>query len=713
MTKTQVTVALGADFLASFSRLPKAQQGKVRKFVSDFRQNPASHSIHLEKVKAAEDPNIRSVRIDQSYRGIMLGPESGQAYVFLWVDQHDAAYRWAEHKLFTIHPETGAIQLLHVEEGVQPPPSEEKPEGMFNMFRDRELRRVGVPEALIPLVRTMDTEEDLENCRNRLPQEAYEALFLLAAGDGLEEVERELFASSQSVVVDTGDFAGALDNAHSQRRFVVVSKDSDLQEMLDFPLDRWRVFLHPTQRDLVAGQTSGPFRVLGGAGTGKTVVAMHRAKHLAEHVCKADTERILFTTFNRNLALDIEANLKKICPRELLRKIEVINIDAWAQHHLKRYGFEVNIVPERASESYWQQALLAADPALDLSDRFYRTEWEKMVQQRGVETREEYLQASRIGSGTRLNRRSRSIVWNVFERYRELLTAGGFQEYGDVIRSARRVIEEKQEVLPYRAVVVDESQDMSHEAFSLIRVIAQREGGFRPDSLFVVGDAYQRIYGRRVVLSQCGIPIVGRSRKLKINYRTTEETRKLAVSVLTGRDYDDLDGGTDDQRGYVSLANGQEPLLCSCETFQEEIATIRSFVEELHEYEEPEEGICIVCRTRSKLENYRAGLEATGLHTVVLSGDGTPSEGGTRIATMHRVKGIEFDHIIVAGADGQTVPLEYLVSSAESEVERDELDRQERSLLYVALTRARKNAVITWHGTRSPYLSTVPKAAHH
>ena len=295
----------------------------------------------------------------------------------------------------------------------------------------------------------------------------------------------------------------------------------------------------------------GPVRVLGGAGTGKTVAAMHRAKWLAMNVFAGKNDRILFTTFTRNLAADIRENLAKICPQEALARIEVVNLDKWVSDFLKRNGYSNVIDYGQRINPLWEKALVLAPSELGLDLHFYREEWERVVQPLALSSLSEYIKAARVGRGVRLSRKDRLAVWPVFEDYRALLNENGLREAPDAMRDARLLLENKGDILPYKAVIVDEAQDMGPEAFRLIRQMLP--GSERKNDLFIVGDAHQRIYRYKVVLSQCGVNVRRRSRKLRINYRTTEETRRWAMRLLEGLSVDDLDGGLNEQKGYKSL----------------------------------------------------------------------------------------------------------------------------------------------------------------
>ncbi len=293
-------------------------------------------------------------------------------------------------------------------------PTQEKPTGLFSEVRDRQLVSLGIPESLLSLVRSVSDEEGLDAITSRMPEEAFDALVMLAAGYTVEQVDQELVSSS-SESIDTEDFSSALDTPDSQRRFYVVDDEMELKAILSAPLEKWRVFLHPSQRKLVNRDWNGPVRVLGGAGTGKTVVALHRAKWLAENRCQDGRTRVLFTTFTRNLAADIKANLRKICAEEAFSRIEVTNLDRWVSEYLRKNGYGSQIDFGRRTGPLWEKALTLAPPELGLEPSFYREEWDQVIQPLGITTVFEYFKATRIGRGTRLNRKARKELWAVFE----------------------------------------------------------------------------------------------------------------------------------------------------------------------------------------------------------------------------------------------------------------------------------------------------------
>jgi len=700
--KDTFRVAIFDEFLDAFMKIPRAQQKKVNKFVRVFRENPTASSINYESINTFADQNLKTVRIDQAYRAIVLKPELGNVYVLLWVDNHDEAMAWAKNKKVAIHPETGSLQVLSMDavDAAPPEPAVAAVPPLFEKIRDRELRRIGVPDELLPNVRDLRTPEQLDALQEALPEEAYEALFFLAEGDSLEEVEQAL-ATSPAENVDTSDFEAALDRDSTKRRFVVVTSDEALGAMLDAPMEKWRVFLHPSQRQLVYRSWNGPMRVLGGAGTGKTVVAMHRAAYLAGQVFSDEDDRILFTTFTKNLAADIKANLNKLCTPEALKRIEVVHLDKWVTGLLKRSGYEYEIAywpGDPRLNKAWENSIALAPTGM-FPPNFYRDEWELVIQAKGCEQQKDYIRASRAGRGVRLSRSQRKEIWPVFEEYRHQLERANLREPEDAMRDAAALLGGGSVRVSYRSVIVDEAQDMSTNAFVLLRQIIPEE---RPDDLFIVGDGHQRIYRKKVILGRAGINVRGRrGRRLRINYRTTDEIRKFAVALLEGVDVDDLDGGQDSTKGYKSLMHGEPPRVEVFTTIDEEADAIAEWVKG-----GDVEQTCLVARTKDLRDKYERAMKKRGLETypVKRSAAEDTSAPGLRVATMHRVKGIEFSRMAIAGVSEDNMPWKSTVARSDDDAVRAEAIGRERALFYVASTRAKKAVLITAHGKPSEWL---------
>jgi superfamily I DNA/RNA helicase len=690
-------VALSQDFLLQLSKLPSSIHAKVMKWAVQFQSDPTSPGINYENINAARDSNLKSVRLDRDWRGIVFKPSSGDVYMLLYVGHHDDAYRWAEHRKMGINPVTGAMQLVVVEtiapeqakdNSVSVVSAPEAPQGnapkpLFTVPSDRELISLGVPEEMLPEVRAVESELDLDQLQDRLPVEGYEGLFLLAAGDTVSQIltERETRIDR---AVDTSDFAAALATPESQSRFVIVDDDEAMVAIMNAPLDQWRVFLHPTQRKLASSDRSGPMRVLGGAGTGKTVLAMHRAKWLADNRT-GEQKKVLFTTFTKNLASDIEQNMRTLCGAATLAKLEIRNLDAWVHGFMRSRKLEHRIVYDRkedAASQAWQAAMAVRDTTLDLPDNFYELELEQVVLAQGITTRDQYRTARRIGRQSVLSRAKRDAVWPVFEEYRGQLSSRKLKEVDDAYREvADLLLAEGVHTAEYSAIVVDETQDFGPQALRLLRaMIAPGQ-----NDLFFVGDGHQRIYSRnRAAMGKCGIDIRGRARKLYLNYRTTDEIRRQAVALLEGCEVDDLDDGHDETRRYKSLSHGPAPDMVRVNGLEAGAVEVIDFVNQIRAESAGAEqaSICVIASTAKYRDALTKQFQRAGFATSTISAQSNHQESRDSIyfSTMHRAKGLEFDAVAVV------VPQAFFGPPDET--------ANQRKLMYVSLTRAKRAAMM-------------------
>jgi superfamily I DNA/RNA helicase len=682
-------VGLGQDFLSNLSKIPPAVQNKILKWALRFQADPTASGINYESIKGARDRNLKSVRIDQDWRGIVFKPTSGDLYILMYVDHHDDAYRWAEGRKVAVNPTTGALQLFAIEPVIEPVINQVREENaaqeaesarpLFANLSDGELTSLGVPQELLNVARSIRSEAELDATERHLPVEAYEGLFLVMAGDTVSQV----LASRETRVdrpVDTTNFLVAIETPEAQSRFVVVADEETMAAMLNSPLAQWRVFLHPTQRKLAQSDRNGPVRVLGGAGTGKTVLAMHRAKWLAEQRSATD-KKVLFTTFTRNLAADIEENLKTLCSPGVMQKIEVKNLDAWVHSFLRRHQYEHTIIYDRKkgeAAAAWRQALAMQDSSIALPENFYEEELERVVLAQGVSTKADYRQAKRTGRGVVLTRSKRDAIWPVFEEYRAQLASRRLKEVADAYRDAAALMRAGPK--PYLSIVIDETQDFGPQALRLLRAMVP-EGA---NDLFFVGDGHQRIYPRhRASMSASGIDIRGRSRKLYLNYRTTEEIRKFAVATLQGCEVDDLDEGADEVKRYKSLSHGPLPETLKVPHREDALQRLPSVIRRALD-----DGryTCVIVPRNADAADVEATLKKSDLATTVLGPEqrDQAESKAVRIATMHRAKGLEFDEVVLL------LPTD--LSSL------GPLAANIQQLQYVALTRAKKAATVICYG---------------
>ena len=670
-------------------------------FINKFRNNPKSPSINYEKIENSTDKKICSVRIDDTYRGIVVRQEETGVYLLLWVDHHDEAYQWALRKRCEVNPQTGALQIFDVQLAELTPETESN-KSIFSSISRSDLLKLGVPEIQIPLVKSFEDKEKLFASEKDLPADAFEALSWLAEGFPVEEVIDLMKTDGGSESSgETVDLSKALERPETLKSFVVVNGEDELRRIMAEPLEKWRVFLHPTQRKIVEKNYSGAARVLGGAGTGKTVVAMHRAKVLAKH-CSSD-DRILFTTFTANLASDIKDNLKKICTLEELRKIEVIHLDAWVGNYLRELGHTETICYDSEISNLWDDAVRGSLTALDFTPNFYEEEWNRVVVSQEAFTLADYVKASRNGRGTRLDRKKRIAVWEVLDEYQKLMKERAIRDINTAMYECKTLLLKNGKTRRYKHIIVDEGQDLSDNAYRLIRALAGEE---HENDIFIVGDSHQRIYKNHAVLSKCGINIRGRSSTLKINYRTTEEIRKFAFALLNGIDFDDLDEGTDSGDRCQSLTHGIKPIVQRFESSDAELDYIVQEIKNLVSSGVPINNICVVGRTHKVIEDYISKFTTNGIRSYEIRQNKLDDRNydGIRIATMHRVKGLEFSYVFIVAVNHRIVPLPSAINRTDSISEHESITA-EKCLLYVALTRAQKGAYVTCYGQPSEFLS--------
>lgn len=693
-----VKVAISSDFLTAFARLPRPVQGKVTEFVNKFRNNPMSPGINYEKLNAGIDKKIFSVRIDDTYRGIVVRQQETGVYLLLWVDHHDEAYQWAARKRCEVNPKTGAIQVFDVQNVVERVSVPEKV-SLFATATDDELLKLGVPEVQLDLVRSFVSKEEFHKAEPSMPHDAYEYLSWLAEGFPMEEV-LELVSEEQTAATSSEDLSAALDVSTTLKSFVVVEGEDELRRIMAEPLEKWRVFLHPTQRKIVQKEYSGSARVLGGAGTGKTVVAMHRAKHLAS-MCEGQ-QRILMTTFTANLAADIRENLRKICTLEELRKIEVIHLDAWVNQFLRESGFSAQIGYDDAIDPLWEKAILLANNDLPFDISFYEEEWNRIVVAQEALTLEKYVKATRNGRGTRLDRKKRMQVWKVFENYQNLMKENQIRDINTAMYECTKLLQSAGKRSKYISIIIDEGQDFSDNAYRLIRALAGEE---HPNDIFIVGDSHQRIYRNHPTLSKCGINVRGRSSILKINYRTTEEIRKHAFALLNGISFDDLDDDLDLGDKCQSLTHGEKPVVENFNNANDEFDFIFDEVKKLKENGVALTDICVVARTKKLVDDYIALFTRVGIRSYAIKRNKVDDRSfdGLRVATMHRVKGLEFKHVFIAAVNNRIIPLPSAINKTDAVSEAESIT-SEKCLLYVAMTRAQKGVYITSYGRKSEFL---------
>ncbi len=695
----KVTVAFADNFLSSFATLPRQIQVKVTDFINKFKNNPTAMKHHFEKLQNTQDEKLYSAKIHDSYEVILAIEKETGVYLLLWVDYQDKAYEWAKRKKCLINKELGSIQVFDVLTDKQNDIDENN--HLFKAYSDTELVEIGVPYEQLLLVKNIKNIEEFNKQKNSFSKETYEYLEWLANGFSYQEV-KELYDLQKLVdePIPT-NLAEALQNNNTKQSFVVVEGEEELEQIMSEPLEKWRIFLHPSQRKLVEKNYNGPARVTGSAGTGKTVVAIHRAKQLVKQL--EPEKKILFTTFSSNLAKDIQENLRKICNATDMKKIEVINLDAWVAQFLKLNGYQYTISYDNEKiDEIWERALNESGEKINYDYTFIRDEYVKIIICQEELSLQAYMNASRIGRGIRIDRPTKLKIWHVVEEYLRILKDEQIKDIDTAMFECRMVLKNYKKKLVYQNIIIDEGQDFSTNAYKLLRLMAGEE---HQNDMFIVGDAHQRIYNKKAVLSKCGIQVRGRGNVLRLNYRTTEETRKYAFALLKNIPFDNLDNEIENYDKCQSLTHGDIPIVQNFREGNEEIDYLRKEIKKLTESGVDIKDICVVARTNKHVSHYNSAFTEKGMRVYEIKGSKTDDRNyeGLRIATMHRVKGLEFQYVFVVACNDRVIPLASAINNVDP-IAKEENMVAERCLLYVALTRVQKKAYITSYGKMSDFI---------
>ena len=672
-------------FTDSLGRLTAQAQKAAKTTAFDLQLDPTSNGLSFHKLDRAKDSNFWSVRVNADIRIIVH--RTASSILLVYVDHHDDAYRWAERRKIERHPTTGAMQLVEVRERVEeveifkpreveatPLPITKPSARLFDNLRKVELMAFGVPEEWVNDVRAA-TEDTLFDIIEHLPQEAQEALLKLAVGERPEPPE--------PAPAEADPFA----HPDAQRRFRVLTNAEELKQALDYPWDKWAVFLHPAQADLVERSFSGPTRVSGSAGTGKTIVALHRAVHLARANPSA---KVLLTTFSKPLAnalrnklTSLVGNEPTVSARIVVKPVSAVGYDL----HSELFG-----QPQIASSTLIKSLIVKSASEIEghrFSTHFLVGEWSDVVDAWQLRSWEDYRDVSRLGRKTRIGGKQRETLWAIFERVRVGLRERNVVTWSDVFgRLADRLSQSGPR--PYDFAVIDEAQDLGvAEARFFAAMAAGRNNG-----LFFAGDLGQRIFQQPFSWKALGLDVRGRSFTLRINYRTSHQIRAHADRLLPST-VSDVDGITEGRRGTVSMFDGPPPTVLACSDEDHECREVAAWImQRLNEGCAPRE-IGVIVRSDTELKRARIATKAAGVRAVELSEKVEVEDGAVSISTMHFAKGLEFRSVVVMACDDEVIPQSERIESVADDADLEEIYNTERHLLYVACTRARDHLLVT------------------
>lgn len=681
-------------FTDSLARLTGDEQKAVKTTAFDLQLNPAHPSMSLHRIEQSKDKRFWSVRAGSDIRIVLHKTQS--SLLLCYVDHHDKAYDWAARRKLETHPTTGAAQWVEVRETVQQivvpvyvqteRPLAQKPRAMqpnplFANRPDAELLGYGVPAEWLADVKAA-TEDSLLALADHLPAEAAEALLELATG-GKPRVPAPATANP-------------FDHPDAQRRFRVMSNVAELETALNYPWEKWTVFLHPEQRQWVERDYTGPARVSGSAGTGKTIVALHRAAHLARS--NADS-RVLLTTFSDTLASALHTKLKRLLSGEprLAERLDVVSLNAIGQRLYKAKLGPLTLASRLAVRKMISDTAKEV-PGHKFGLHFLVTEWEEIVDAWQLASWDEYRDVTRLGRKTRLPEPQRAVLWAIFEKVRHALAAQQLMTHAGMFTGLAVQLAASQHT-PYDFAVVDEAQDLSVAHLRFLAAL----GANRPDALFFAGDLGQRIFQQPFSWKSLGVDIRGRSRTLRINYRTSHQIRQQADRLL-GEQSVDVDGHTENRSDTVSVFNGPPPMIRAFKTEADECKGIGSWVIDRCQTGVLPQELGVFVRTEAQLARAQAAVSAAGLPFKVLDEHAETANGHVSILTMHLAKGLEFRAVVVMACDDEVIPLQERMETVGDDADLQEVYDTERHLLYVACTRARDHLLITGVSPVSEFL---------
>lgn len=659
--------AITNDFLKALANLTSTEQELVLDTVNLFAQNPLHPGLKLHRLDKLKNKGFWSIYVNKDIR-IILYKDSSGPWILAYVGHHDDAYRWAETHRAEIHPRNGVLQIFRTVEVTQVEPRIVQP--LIGHHSEEYLLDLGVPPSYIKPLLLVEDEERFLELISGLPQDVQERLLDLAAGKPVIPPPK---------VATTEEW---LRHPLARQHFYLIESLDELRRALNYPWEQWMLFLHPAQREAVERVFQGPARVVGPAGTGKTVVALHRTAQLAR---RYPGTSILLTSFNRYLASRLKAALRLLLG-ELPPNLTVENIHGLARRWYEEHIGHIQLATEKDYASHLQDAArqLGHEPLFLLSEFSFADEW-------GLYTWEAYRDFPRTGRGVPLTARERMKLFGVFQEVWAALEAKGSLTFNGLLHRLRDKAEAG--ALPrFRAVVVDEAQDLGPAELMLVRAIVEET----PDNLFFALDPGQRIYKGPLSWQALGLEVRGRSIRLRVNYRTTREIATIAEKVLPPS----LEG---EVREVLSLLRGPEPEIRQFPTQKACEEGLLTWVRWLLERGTQPEEIGVLVRIWHLADALEDAFRKAHIPVTRLS-DKEVLEGGVRLGTVHSAKGLEFRAVAVFGANKGFFPLEAQLRKAPSVKDREETLEKEEHLLYVAFSRARERLWVGYWDEPSPFL---------
>ena len=673
-------------FTGSLARLTGDEQKAVKMTAFDLQLNPKSPGMQFHKLENAKDKNFWSLRVNRDIRLIVHRVEN--AILVCYVDHHDKAYAWAERRKVETHPKTGAAQFVEIRERVEEyhqrveaAKPAKAPKRIFAKLSDDELLDFGVPTEWVEDVKQA-TEESWLDLADHLPAEASEALLQVATGGKAR--------APQSIT--TGN---PFEHPDAQRRFRIMSSADELRLALEYPWDKWTVFLHPDQRQTAERDYAGPARVSGSAGTGKTIVALHRAGHLARTNPDA---RVLLTTYSNTLANALQSKLRVLLANEpkLAERIDVHSLTALGMRLHRAHVGQVQLATRAQVRDMVKEAA-EATAGHNFKLPFLWAEWEHLVDPWQLDSWKAYREVARLGRKTRIAEVQREVLWSIFEKVHGELAKRKLTTESGMFGAVTQAITNKHVIFDF--AVVDEAQDLG---VAHVRFLAALGGG-RPNALFFAGDLGQRIFQQPFSWAKLGIDVRGRSRTLRVNYRTSHQIRSQADRLLDGT-FTDADENVEKRNDTVSVFNGPAPIIQTVKNAGEETEWVSQWLAERSKAGILPHEMGVFVRSNEELLRAKAAVEASGMPSNVLDEDMETVTGRVSVGTMHLAKGLEFRAVVVMACDDDVIPMQSRLEEVGDMGDMDEVYDTERQLLYVACTRARDDLLVTAIAPGSEFL---------
>lgn len=739
---------------------------EIFRFIEKLKHDPSSPGLHIEPVKNAQDPRVRTGRVTQKYRAVLFEVQGKEDknFIFLDVLNHDDAYALAMSKQLRINPVSGVLEIADVEaaDGVSAAEREAEIESrakqraaeiVAQQQAQQEQQRIGSGEAVQPQAQAtcaevlqqagigkqeLETElglsaatvaavfsgvgvDEIADVLPPAPAWEADAITGLLAGMSIEDVQQDLGLKAEAGDSDEA-LLTALESPATQMEFVVDPSEEELQDIISTgSFDDWRIFLHPSQRHAVEAKHKGSARVVGGAGTGKTVVVVHRTKHLLEQNPQA---RILLTTYTRKLADSLKVQMNLLYPAfpeaatQGAPGLWINGIDQLIQRVLENsrederkraieaaFGIaptrmQTHTITNRDIETSWEDAATLAIDSLPTEKRhpvFLGQELTQVVLAQGITDEKSYLRANRAGRGTKLNRSERKAVWRVMATFMKKCVDESYYTFEMKAVIAAEIMAQREQPF-FDHVLIDEAQDFHPGHWRFLRACT----AVGENDIFLAEDSHQRIYGQRVVLSRFGIETRGRAtNRLRLNYRTTAQNLAYASAILEGQEWVDSEEEMDNLVGYRSARRGPAPVLVHAQDPADEIEKVVPYLKAW--MEDDTATIGLLTRSNWRCNQIATQLGELGLKVNTKQDATTAARSQLSALTMHNAKGLEFTHVALLDVGSAAIPQRFAMQGL-AKAEQDDALLRERALLYVAASRARDQLLISVVGEPSELL---------